>query len=196
MKILFDFDDVLNDLSKKWIAELNRRHHLNVRWEDLREYELKRAFPQLSEYQIFLPYLEGTIYLDINPVPEAQKLVEELSLEHELYVATLNLLGVDPVNLYEYLWNGESTHCVDYLLQFLAEYYPQISHRNLLIAGTKEMLKGDVLIDDNPAHLLRFDGLRILLDKPYNKSFDDATNGVHRAFTYKDVKRLIEEACV
>lgn len=195
LKILFDFDDVLNDLSKKWVAELNRRYHQSVSWNDLKEFDLTKAFTQLSNYQIFLPYLEGTLYLDINPVKEAQQLVEDLSVEHELYVATLNLLGLDAVDLYEYLWNDESTHCVDYLLQFLAEYYPQINHRNLMIVGRKEMLRGDVLIDDNPSYLQHFDGLRILLDKPYNKSFDDAANGVYRAFTYKDVKRIIEEAC-
>lgn len=196
LKILFDFDDVLNDLSKKWIAELNRRYHQSVSWEELTDFDLTKAFPKLSAYQIFLPYLEGTVYLDINPVREAQQLVEELSAEHELYVATLNLLGLNAVDLYEYLWNGETTHCVDYLLQFLAEYYPQISHKNLLLVGKKEMLRGDVLIDDNPDYLMRFDGLRILLDKPYNKSFDESAHGIRRAMTYKDIKRIVEEACI
>lgn len=189
---MFDFDDILNDLSKCWVAEINRTFGTTVQFEDVTDYELREAFPTLSEYQLYLPYLDGRLYLDIHPVKAAQQLITTLSATDEIYVATAGIVGVPTTLLYEYMWNDEVTHCTDYLLRFLGEYYPQIRQENILIAAKKHMLAGDILIDDNPAHLIDFPGERILLDKPYNRSFPEKEHNVFRAKTYTDIAMRIE----
>lgn len=190
---MFDFDDVLNDLSQCWVRELNRRYNKRVRWEDVISYDLRQSYPELSDYQLYAPYLDGTVYLDIHPVPEAQKLIETLTPEHDIVLVTSNLLGIEAVPLYEYLWNGEPTRSVDYLLQFLGQYYPQIDHTNVIVACRKGLIDGDVLIDDNPANLCLFHGIRILIDKPYNRDLDTARHNIRRVYHYSDIPRVIEE---
>ena len=192
IRILFDFDDILNDLSKCWIAEMNRTYGTHVKFEDVKDYELTESFPDLSLYQLYAPYLDGKLYLDIHPVKEAQALVEHLSATDELYVCTAGLVGVNTMIVYEYLWNNETTKCTDNLLRFIGEYYPQFRQENIIICANKQMVDGDVLIDDNPAHLVSFPGARILLDKPYNRDFNAADHGVLRAKTYDEIAHLIE----
>lgn len=192
IRILFDFDDILNDLSKCWIAELNRTYGTRVKFEDVKDYELTESFPELSMYQLYLPYLDGRLYLDIHPIKEAQKLVEHLALTDELFVCTAGLVGVDTMTVYEYLWNNETTKCTDNLLRFLGEFYPQFKQENVIICANKHMVNGDVLIDDNPEHLVTFPGARILMDKPYNKDFDAVGNGIIRVKSYDEIAHRIE----
>ncbi len=171
---------------------MNRTYGTRVKFEDVKDYELTESFPELSMYQLYMPYLDGRLYLDIHPVKEAQKLIEHLAATDDLFVCTAGLVGVDTMTLYEYLWNSETTQCTDNLLRFLGEHYPQIPQENVIICTQKYMIDGDVLIDDNPAHLTGFPGARILLDKPYNREFDASAHGVLRAKTYDEIAHFIE----
>ena len=196
MKILFDFDDVLNDLSKVWVQELNRRHSTTTDWNDVKAYSLSVSFPELDEDALYKPYLDGTLYLDAHPVKEAQKLVERLGKEHELYVCTSNLLGIEQDTLMSYLYENGACSTVDYLLNFLDAYYPTIPTDHVIITADKSMIKADALIDDNPAHLVHFRGIRILLDKPYNQDIDDLRHNIHRVHTYQEIDRILQEEAV
>lgn len=171
---------------------MNRTHGTRVKFEDVKDYELTESFPDISMYQLYAPYFDGKLYLDIHPVKEAQALVEHLAATDELFVCTAGVVGTPTMTLYEYLWNNETTKCTDNLLRFLGEYYPQIRQENIIICTRKHMICGDVLIDDNPAHFSGFTGAKILLDKPYNREFDCAANGVFRAKNYDDITRRIE----
>ena len=192
IRILFDFDDILNDLSRCWIAELNRTYGTRVKFEDVKDYELTESFPDLSPYQLYAPYLDGRLYLDIHPVKEAQRLIAHLATTDDLYVATAGLVGVDTMLVYEYLWNNETTKCTDNLLRFLGEHYPWIRQENIIICAQKQLIDGDILIDDNPEHLIHFPGARILLDKPYNRDFDTLAHATLRAKNYDDIAHQIE----
>lgn len=196
MRILFDFDDVLNDLSACWIRELNRRYHRNVSYDQLTEYTINSVYPDLTEKQIITPYLDGTLYLDISPVKKAQELIRKLVEKHEVFVATSNILGTDHAALSEYLWEGSNPRCTEFMLKFLWDYYPEIPPENIFITKHKRMLKADVLVDDNPAYLKNAYYKKILIDKPYNRGIDDERHNICRAANWQEVERLIEEECV
>lgn len=191
MKIGFDFDDVLNDLSKCWVKEMNRRYGLKIEHEKMTSYHLNDSFPQLTEQQLYEPYLDGTLYLDINPVPEAQQLIAELSKTDELFVVTSNIIGV--TYLPDFLWNQQYCHAPSYMLQFLWQYYPEIDTNNLILTKRKQLLKLDVLVDDNPANLQSAYYTKILLDAPYNRSYEAELHNVKRAYNYDEVRQYIEE---
>jgi len=172
---------------------MNRTYGTRVQFENVKDYMLKDSFPDLSDYQLYAPYLDGRLYLDIHPVKDAQRLVEKLSATDDLYVCTAGLVGVNTLIVYEYLWNNETTQCTDNLLRFLGENYPQIRQENVIICTKKYMIDGDVLIDDYPGHLIDFPGHKILLDKPYNQDFNAADHGIMRARNYNEIANLIEQ---
>lgn len=194
IKILFDFDDVLNDLSKCWIRELNRRYHCEVTYDQIAEFDIRKAYPDLTEKQIYLPYLDGTLYVNISAVKQAQELIHTLAGQHEFYISTANLLGIQRSTLSDFFWEGCNSRAVQYMLQFLWDYYPEIPWDHIIVSPHKELIRGDVLIDDNPTYLTTFRGTRILLDKPYNRSFDTERHNIVRAADWNDVKRAIEDA--
>ena len=193
MTILFDFDDVLNDLSKCFIQELNRRYGKQVQWENVSEFEIGESFPDLSDYQIYMPYLDGTLYLDAHPEQGAQNLLHDLAQKHTIYVVTAGLLALPETMLYEYMWDSNPVNSTEYMLRFLGEYYPDVHPQNIVMTTNKTMIRGDALIDDRPQNLIGFRGLKILMDKPYNHTFDTERHNIHRAYTYDDVKTILTE---
>lgn len=147
----------------------------------------------LTDKQIFLPYLDGTLYMDISPVKQAQALIRRLVENHNVYVVTANILGIQGDTLPSFFWEGCNARATQYMLQFLWDFYPEIPKENIIITPQKHIVKGDILIDDNPAFLRTGSYKRILLDKPYNRDFDDAYFRVWRAKDWAEVEKYIEE---
>ena len=167
---------------------------MEVPYESIQEYDIRKSYPELSEQQIYLPYLDGTLYTDISPDRAAQEVLRSLAAEgHELCIVTANLMGVAERTLTEYFYEAHNLRCVQYMLQFLREFYPEISQENILIVPRKELVRGDVLIDDNPAHLRSGSFRKILLDKPYNRDFDDDYFAVRRAKDWTEIGALLRE---
>lgn len=192
MRILIDFDDVLNNLAECWVADLNRCYHLNARMEDIKDYDISKVFPKLRKDQVLETYLDGNPYLDIVPVQGAKAFLKLLEPEDEVYVVTSNIMGIDNELLSEYVFNGGNPRATEFMLQFLWQYYPEIPQDHIVITRKKELVKGDVLIDDNPDNLLKWGGPGVLIDKPWNRDFDCEVFGISRAKTWGDVYTYID----
>ena len=183
-------------MTECWIRELNRRYRLDVSFEDLKEYDIQKCFPELTAKQIYLPYVDGTLYTDIAPVSQAQKLISSLSENHDIYVATANVLGMDTNTLYDIYYEGYNARALQYMLDFLWRYYPSIPQDHIIVTKYKKFIKADCLIDDNPVYLREGSYKRILIDKPYNRDIDDPYFRIYRAKSWKDVEKYIQEGCV
>ena len=53
--ICCDMDDTIEYLIQAWLRWLNNRYELSVQYEDVKHWEMKRAYPTLTEKQIFEP---------------------------------------------------------------------------------------------------------------------------------------------
>ena len=49
-------------------------------------------------------------------------------------------------------------------------YFTYLDWKDIIMINDKSLLKGDVIIDDNPDKIKHFDGLRLLRDAPYNQN--------------------------
>ena len=137
-------------------------------------------------------YLDGTLYTDISPMKQAQAFIRRIvDLGHEPFVVTANLLGVNHTALRGYFYEGHNLRAGQFMLQFLWEYYPEIPPENIMITSNKKMVKGDVLIDDNPNCLREGAYRRVLIDKPYNRDIDDDYFQIYRAKSWDDVERFV-----
>ena len=59
--------------------------------------------------------------------------------------------------------------------EWLQEFYPFISWRQIIFCGDKKVIKGDVMIDDHPKNLNYFEGERIIFTQPHNMLISDHT---------------------
>ena len=65
--------------------------------------------------------------------------------------------------------------------------------KQLIIAHSKDMVKGDIRIDDGVHNLVNCDGLKILFTAPHNACIDENDIGAQRANTWKDVDRIVDK---
>ena len=52
--------------------------------------------------------------------------------------------------------------------EWLSEFYPFISWKQIVFCGEKSVVKGDIMIDDHPKNLDFFTGRKILFTQPHN----------------------------
>lgn len=176
MQILVDMDDVLENLSEAWIACLNEEYGLHVDYRDARDWKMELSFPELTPAQIYAPLYSDEFWHTVRPIPGAAEALEKLMEDgHEIYVVTASNYVTIKTKMEEVLF----------------KYYPFLDWRNVIVAFNKQMIRGDVLIDDAPHNLIGGDYIKILLDAPHNRRFDAESNGMFRAKDWADVIRIL-----
>lgn len=178
MTILIDADDVLEDLTKKWILYINEKYGTSVRYEDVTEWDMTKNYPTLTREQVYGAELEEELYDRLEPNPGAVETVKRLMDEgHEIYIVT-------------------STPCRVIRAKFekvILRYFPYLTWKNVIITSNKQMIRGDVLIDDGVHNLLGGDYKKILVTAPYNAGFNAEEHGMTRVKSWEEIYMEIQK---
>lgn len=170
MTILVDMDDVLENLVDTWVSVLNSRHDLHVKQDDIVEWDMSKAFPTLTKEEIFAPFNMEGFWKLMKPVNGSQTYIKMLQDEgHEIYVVT-------------------STHynfIAMKMKHIIEKWFPSIPYNHVIIAYKKQMIKGDVLVDDYIQNLIGGEYKKLLFDASHNRSFSD------EALTDYDITRVV-----
>ena len=81
-------------------------------------------------------------------------------------------------------------------IERILELFPFLDANHIIIAHNKQMIKGDVLIDDGPHNLINGPYFRILFDQPHNRGINEKKYGMYRAVSWEQVYQLIHENLV
>lgn len=122
MKILVDFDDVIYGFLQHAIDICNDKYKTEYKLEDIKSY-----FNVPTELQECFKLVDYT-GADKN---DAVKWVNILCEKHDVYLVTASMID----NLYE-------------KVEWIETYLPQIGWKKTIIAHNKQMIEGDVIIDD------------------------------------------------
>ena len=153
MNIAYDFDGVINNLSEVWVNYLNKKFHQNVD-KEIKYYDMTLNFPNLTKEEILQPLNLAYFWKKVNLIPDSIKYINKLKeLGHNIFIVT----ATDPEH-----WVIKYKYCFQRLL-------PDINYKNIILTHRKDLIKADILIDDNPEYLSKFSGLRILYETSYNK---------------------------
>lgn len=177
LKILFDADDVAENLVECWVDKLNKRYEINVSVEDIIDWDITMAFPMLSKSQIYDVLQENETWTSLSPMPGAQEYLRRLYDEgHELYMVTATDYRTCRVKI-----------------ERILELFPWLDEKHIIIIQNKQMVHGDVLIDDGPHNLVGGHYFRILFDRPHNRRFEEKRHGIYRAVGWSQVYQLIHD---
>lgn len=177
LKILFDADDTAEDLVGHWIDVLNQRYGTSVSIEDVNDWDITKAFPTLRKEEVFGVLHEDFFWQWIEPMPDSQRVLQQLHNEgHELFMVTAT----------------DYRTCKSKFDRILA-LFPFLDVEHIIIAHDKQMVHGDVLIDDGPHNLVNGGYFRILFDRPHNRGLNEKKYGMYRANSWDDVYQLIHE---
>ena len=178
MTILVDMDDTIEQLLKAWVRDVNEKYGRDVALEDVRSWDVSKAFPGLSFEQVYeIPTLPG-FWKTVEPVPGAADVLKRLmDAGHEVLIVTATECEAVPEKMNELLFR----------------YFPFLSWDQVIITRVKQRIRGDVLIDDGVHNLLGGDYVKILMTAPHNRDFDAEANGMIRVSGWEEIEKIVGE---
>jgi len=166
MTILIDFDDTMTDLLPTWVDVLNSRFGENVDWRNIRQWDICKAFPRLTDEEVFAPLTEDSFWDLVQPKKDAVYYIRKLVI-YGFDVVVLTASSPDTIKSKFY-------NCMQ-------KHFPFIDFKDVIVSSRKYLIKGDVMVDD-AVH--NFDKVncycKILMDAPHNQSFDNKAKGIVR----------------
>lgn len=171
-------DDTIENLCEAWCAALNVRYGTLVTPHDIKEWDLRKSFPGLTTEEIYAPLKDDAFWDTVKPIPGAPEALRSLSEDgHRLLIVTAS--------------HPETVSAK--LNKVLFRYFPFLTYKDVVVASQKDVIRGDVRIDDNPDNLtLVNDGsLRILFNRPHNESFNADAHNIERADDWNEIEAMV-----
>lgn len=177
LTILFDADDVAEDLVNCWISLLNERYGTAVAFEDIKDWDITLAFPTLTKEQLFGVLQEDELWQRLEPMPGSQRILQKwYDQGYQLYMVTASDYRTCKMK-------------VERILQM----FPFLDWEHIIFASNKQMVRGDILIDDGAHNLIGGTYYKIMFNRPRNRSLDVEKYDIHRAETWDDVDTLVQQ---
>ena len=182
LTILVDMDDTLEDLCTPWVQYLNEKYGTVVTTDDIKDWHIAKVFPTLTREQVFEPLATEEFWERVKPLSKAYENICKLKYDgHRIFIVTAS----DPI-----------ISIPMKLEKVLFRYFPFFSCNDVIITTQKQMIRGDILVDDASHNLENGNYKRILMNAPHNRFFNEKSIGAARACDWDTVYRLISEyAC-
>lgn len=178
LTILVDMDDTLENLCETWVEFINKKYGTATTTDDITDWDITKAFPTLTKNQIFAPLNEEALWERVKPLPKAYENICKLRDDgHRVFVVTAS--------------NPESVSIK--LNKVLFRYFPFFTYNDVIITSCKQLISGDVLVDDAPHNLKDGAYKKILMTAPHNRFFDEESIGAVRACNWDIVYRIIKQ---
>lgn len=176
MKILIDIDDTISNFSEILLKYLNLEYKTNYKkndisnWEWLREH-FKNPWTPTETY-----YFWNEVEIDKNAVKCIENLVKN---GHEVYFVT----------------SSYPSDTLGFKIRKTLSNFNKdlIDVKDVIICHNKNMVKGDIRIDDGIHNL--YDGsINILVNQPWNQSkTDDFNNKYIRVNSWEDIEKVLNQ---
>jgi 5'(3')-deoxyribonucleotidase len=177
IRILVDIDDVLNNLLECWVKLLNQRYNLNAKVEDSKVWNVQGIYPTLTMEEVYRPMYEDEVWGMLSPKPTSVETLKRMIDDgHDVVIVTASVYETIPVKM-----------------DWLFATYPFLSWRNVIVTRRKQLIRGDVLIDDGFHNLEGGEYFKILIDAPYNRDYNTKENGMVRVSTLEEAYDVIKE---
>lgn len=184
--ILIDMDDVLAEFTGEWLRRYNLDYSDTITAEVFDGWDATKHVKPECGNKIFEYFKAPGIYRHLEPKPGSQEVVQELiDLGAEVLIVTDSPMGC---TFGAENWNGSNP--TDDKRAWLLEHFPMISPDNVIVARKKWYVHGDILIDDKPATIEKFQELNrkiIAMEMPYNRK----TPAHLRAKSWTDVREIL-----
>lgn len=175
LTVLIDVDNVLEDLNNAWVKAINSKYGTSVKPSDIKTWDIERYFDGLSRTQVFSPLHKEEFWKNLQPIPNAPEYLKKLIDDgHEVVLLT-------------------SSHpdTVKYKYDFIRKHFPYISFKDIILTSRKQMVMGDILIDDAPHNLEGGVYAGVLMSSPHNMEYNAHANGFVRVSTWEQIYSVV-----
>ena len=176
MIILVDMDDTIEQLLKAWVRGVNEQYGRNTDVESIASWDVSAAFPGLTREQVYAIPEQPGFWKTVEPIPGAAEALQRLmAAGHEIYIVTATPPDAVPEKMNELLFR----------------YFPFLSWEQLIITSNKQLIRGDILIDDGIHNLEGGEYVKILMTAPHNRAYDAEANGMIRVHSWPEIEEVI-----
>lgn len=176
--ILVDMDDTIENCTEAWVNFLNRRYGTDVDPDSITEWVVSAAFPTLTHEQVYDCVIEDEFWHSVKPFEDAVYYLKKLIDDgHEIYIVTSAQYESIKVKMEDVLFR----------------YFPYIGWDNVIIAKNKQMIRGDILIDDGIHNQVGGKYIRLLYTAPHNRAYDAGANGMIRVHNWAEIYDFISK---
>lgn len=177
MIILVDMDDTIEHLLQAWVDVLNQRYDRSVTIDSIRTWNVAAAYPGVSRKDVYAVPDEPGFWKTVKPVEGSAEVLKHFKEEgHELYIVT--------ATRYESIFEKMD--------ELLFKYFPFLDWDHVIVTSKKQMIRGDVLIDDGIHNLEGGDYFKILMNMPHNEDYDAEANGMIRVHNWQEVREVVD----
>lgn len=177
MIILVDMDDTIENLGLAWVDYLNRKYDKNVNWYNIRKWDMQIPYPDLTEEQIYGALNDEELWDNVTAKEDASHYLKKLMDEgNKVYIVTAS-------------WY---TTILPKMEKCLFKLFPFLTWSQVIVVLDKHMIKGDILIDDNPLNLVGGDYFGVLFTAPHNIEYDDSSTDIVRVDNWKSAYLIIK----
>jgi 5'-nucleotidase len=170
MRILVDMDGVIADCMSHWLTLINRYHGENLKPGDITGWAIEDFCKTAKAKQVYRFLRQPGFFRHLDPIPGALEAMNWLMRAgYDVVIVTACKYGqVDKQ-------------------EWLKAHLPEFNLHNLIFAARKELVQGDVLIDDGMHNLEEWgkahpNGLPICFAHPHNLTYEG-----ERVYSWKQV---------
>lgn len=153
LQIILDSDGVLAEPIKKVLILYNKEYKDNLKYEDITDWDLCKFQKEGSD--ICKYFRDKNFFRDLPVIFEAQIYVKKLIDDgHDVIIATASHKNgvIDKFDWFE-------------------EYFPFVKYENIIPISRKDLLLGDVMLDDGGHNLLTSKcKYPVVFDSPWNRN--------------------------
>ena len=157
LQLLVDMDGVVARLMEKWLAVYNAEYHDNLRPEDIKTWHAEQYARKCSPGEFNAIINRPGFFADLEVMPYAIEITKKLQDQGN----TIYFVTATP---YDSQTAGYDK------MQWVDRHFPHIGKDHVIQAHHKNMVKGDLLLDDGPSNLEHFPGVKVAFDAPYNRN--------------------------
>ena len=177
MRILVDMDDTIEQLLKTWVRRANEKYGRNVTLDEITDWNVAAPYPGITKKEICGVTYEPGFWSSVEPMPGAAEALKHFIDEgHEVYIVTAT----------------EIEHVEEKMKGLLFRYFPFLTWEQVIITCRKQMIRGDVLIDDGVHNLEGGRYRKILFTAPHNRFYDAEGNGMIRVGSWAEAVRAVD----
>lgn len=178
LTLLVDMDDTIENLLESWLHILNKNYGFFVTPDMVTSWNIPEFYPGLNEKAVYAPLFTDELWRDIKPRWDAVKYLKMLHDDgHDIYIVTSS----------NFRTIGTKVESI------LHSYFPFIRDDHVIVAAKKQMIRGDVMIDDAPHNLEGGEYDKVLVTAPHNRTYHAEEHGMRRVDNWAQVYSWITE---
>jgi 5'-nucleotidase len=171
-RIAIDMDDVMTATGKKILEVYNDKIGTNFTKNDFLNKNFYEVFDQ-SNYSIIRDAIfQVGFFRELEVMPDAVEVVKALHDKYDVFVVSAAMEF--PNSLIE-------KH------DWLAEHFPFIHWKNMVLCGDKSIISADIMIDDHEKNLRTFKGKTLMFDAIHNQKVTE----FQRVMSWKEVAEIL-----